>query len=254
MSTKSRTRRVLAGVLGCLFFFLAAVLAGGREQIGRVLNSSGASLGVVPVPGSETLLNGDTLTISDKGSALVELGSGARLRVTEGTSVRFVREGRELQANLVSGAVLLESTGKPAIVLSTPKYRFQPSQEGDCRDLVRVSPEKETIAAAVKGNLVITPNDSSGSYLLLEGKYAAISASASGVPSADGPQASAPSSAKGQEATDSAGQKAASTGWHIGSLSHGASVGLVVGLSAAAAAAIAVPVATSGGAASPSAP
>jgi ferric-dicitrate binding protein FerR (iron transport regulator) len=154
----------------------------GEQQLGRILYSSSASLRGVPVPKSETIFSGDVLTTSGDGSALVELKSGAKVKITENTSVRFHGDGEKVQAELLSGVVISESAGKPAVVVTTPKYRFMPSQEGNCRYLVRLSKEQETIAAAVKGNLLIDTHDSTGRYILPEGKYAAIPASAEGVP------------------------------------------------------------------------
>jgi ferric-dicitrate binding protein FerR (iron transport regulator) len=182
MATESRIRIVFASVFGCLLLLLPGIPGGGEQQLGRILYSSSASLRGVPVPKSETIFSGDVLTTSGNGSALVELKSGAKVKITENTSVRFLRDGEKVQAELLSGVVVSESAGKPAIVVTTPKYRFMPSQEGNCRYLVRLSKEQETIAAAVKGNLLINTHDSTGRYILPEGKYAAIPASAEGVP------------------------------------------------------------------------
>ncbi len=182
MATESRFRIVFASVFGCLLLLLPGVPGAGEQQLGRILYSSSASLRGVPVPKSETIFSGDVLTTSGDGSALVELTSGAKVKITENTSVRFLRDGEKVQAELLSGVVVSESAGKPAIVVTTPKYRFMPSQEGNCRYLVRLSKEQETIAAAVKGNLLINAHGSTGRYILPEGKYAAIPASAEGVP------------------------------------------------------------------------
>jgi len=182
MATESRIRIVFASVLGCLLLLLPGILGAGEQQLGRILYSSSTSLRGVPVPQSETILSGDLLTTSGGGSALVELWSGAKVKITENTSVRFLREGERVQAELMSGVVVSESAGKPAIVVTTPKYRFMPSQEGECRYVVQLSKEQEILAAAVKGNLLINPQASTGRYILPEGKYAAIPASAEGVP------------------------------------------------------------------------
>ncbi|MBZ5668189.1 MAG: FecR domain-containing protein [Acidobacteriia bacterium] len=182
MAPESRIRIVFASVLGCLLLLLPGAPGAGEQQLGRILYSSSTSLRGVPVPKSETIFSGDVLVTSGGGSALVELQSGAKVKITENTSVRFLRDGEKVQAELLSGVVVSESAGKPAIVVTTPKYRFTPSQEGDCRYLVRLSKEQETIAAAVKGNLLINTHDSSGRYILHEGKYAAIPASSVGVP------------------------------------------------------------------------
>ena len=88
-----------------------------------------------------------------------------------------------MQAELLAGAVVSESAGKLAVVVTTSKYQFAPSQEGNCRFSVALSKQQETVAGAMKGNLLVRTPDSLGSYILPEGKYAAIPASAVGVPS-----------------------------------------------------------------------
>ncbi len=215
MTSESRIRIVFASVLGCLLLLLPGVPGAGEQQLGRILYSSNTSLRGVPVPKSETIFSGDVLATSGGGSALVELQSGAKVKITENTSVRFLRDGEKVQAELLSGVVVSESAGKPAIVVTTPKYRFTPSQEGDCRYLVRLSKEQETIAAAVKGNLLINTHDSSGRYILHEGKYAAIPASSVGVPAQEkqgDEQAPAEQAPTGQAPTEKPPAEQAPTG------------------------------------------
>jgi hypothetical protein len=137
----------------------------------------------VAVPKSETILSGDVAATSDDGSALVELKSGARLKIAGNSSVRFVGDGDKVQAELLAGAVVWESAGKPTLVVTTSKFQFAPSQEGSSRFAVALSKEQETFAGAMKGNLLVRTQDSIGSYILPEGKYAAIPASSVGVPS-----------------------------------------------------------------------
>ncbi len=183
MPTKSRIWIVLACVLGCLLLFSPEAHSAGEQQLGRILYSNATSLRGVHVPNSETILSGDVLATSDDGSALVELKSGAKLKITENSSVRFLGDGDKVQAELLAGAVVSESAGKPTLVVTTSKYQFAPSQEGNCRFAVALSKQRETMASAMKGNLLVRTPDSLGSYILPEGKYAAIPASSAGVPS-----------------------------------------------------------------------
>jgi hypothetical protein len=101
--------------------------------------------------------------------------------MAENSSVRFVRDGEIVRADLVSGAVVSESVGKPGIVMTTPKYQFAPAQDGKCRYLVQLSKEQAIVAAAMKGNVIIKPRKTNARYVLHEGSYAAISATAVGV-------------------------------------------------------------------------
>jgi ferric-dicitrate binding protein FerR (iron transport regulator) len=162
--------------------FSSAARPAGEQQLGRILYSQAASLRGLPVPTSETLFNGDALATSENGSALIELKSGARLRIRENSSVRFLGDGDRVQAELLAGAVESESAGKPTLVVTTSKFQFTPSRVEDCRFTVALSKQQETVAAAFKGDLLVRTPDAQGSYILPEGKYAAIPASSEGVP------------------------------------------------------------------------
>jgi ferric-dicitrate binding protein FerR (iron transport regulator) len=182
MFLESRNHIVLASI-GCLVvFFLPARHAAGEQPLGRVVHSYATSLRGAPVRGSETIVAGDVLTTSGEGSALVELQTGTRVRIAESTSVRFLRDGENVRAELFSGSVLSESVGKPTLTVSTPTHQFVPAQETESRYAVQLSKEKTAIAAALKGNIIVKGNDTEGSYTLREGTYAAIPPWAAEVP------------------------------------------------------------------------
>ena len=246
MFTKTRVHIVLACLATCLLWVSPPTRAGGEPVLGRVLYSYSASVGAASAVKPETILSGDVLTTGADGSALLEFESGARVKVMENTTVRFVRDDQRIQVQLQSGAVIVQTSSSPTIAVSTSKHRFEPAQLGDCRYLVRLSVDQATTAAAMKGNVLIRPFNKSGSYLLREGDYAAIDADASGIPSPPGPMAprSIPGAAQGKHG-----------GWRIGSLSQGESIALEIGIAAGGAAGIAIPLSRSGsGPASPSAP
>jgi ferric-dicitrate binding protein FerR (iron transport regulator) len=136
----------------------------------------------MPAPGSETILGGDVLTTSEDGSALVELKSGAKLKIEKGSSVRFLGDGETVQAELLSGAVVSVSAGNPTMVVTTPKYQFAPAQEEKCRYVVQLSKEQAIVAGAMEGNILVKARNANGSYVLHQGNYAVISASATEVP------------------------------------------------------------------------
>jgi len=182
MFLPSRVRYLFPGIFACLLLFLPALYAEGEQALGLVRSSHAASLGGVPVPGSIAIFDGDLLTTSEGGIALVELHSGTRVRMAENSSVRFVRDGEIVRADLVSGAVASEGAGKPDIVVTTPKYQFAPAQDGSSRYMVQLSKEQAIVAAAMKGNVIVKPRKTNARYVLHEGSYAAISASAVGVP------------------------------------------------------------------------
>ena len=182
MPTESRIRMALAGTLAYLLLFSPGAQASGEQPLGRILYAQATSLRGVAVPKSETILNGDLIATSDEGSALVEFKSGARLKITANSSVRLVGEGEKVRAELLAGAVVSESAGKPMLEVTTSKFQFAPSQDGSSRYAVALSKERETFAGAMQGNLLVKSPDSTCSYVLPEGEYAAIPASSIDVP------------------------------------------------------------------------
>ena len=182
MLSEFRTHVMLASIFGCLLLFSPVSQAAGEPQLGRVLYSRAANLRGMPAPGSETILRGDVLTTSEDGSALVELKRGAKLKIEKSSSVRFLGDGETVQAELLLGEVVSESTGIPTMVVTTPEYQFAPAQEGECRYVVQRSKEQMIVAGAMKGNVLVKARDANGSYVLHQGNYAAISGSVAGVP------------------------------------------------------------------------
>jgi len=181
MLSESRVRIVLAS-FGCLLFFSFASRAAGEQPLGRVLYSRAACLRGLPVPGSETLVPGDILTTSEEGSALIELKSGTKVKIVENSSVRLLLEGEVVRAELLSGGLVSESTGKPTVAVTTPNYRFVPAQETESRYRVQLSEERVTLAAAMQGNMLITARNGGESYILREGSYASIPSAVSATP------------------------------------------------------------------------
>ena len=182
MFVPSRVRCVFRGIIACLLLLLPALCAGGERPLGLVRFSHAASLGGMPVPGSEVIFDGDLITTSAGGNAIVVLPPGTRVSIAENSSVRFVRDREMVRAELVCGVVVSESAGKPALVVTTPKYLFAPAPEGGSRYLVQLSREQATVAAAIKGSVIVKSGKANASYVLPEGNFAAISASAAGVP------------------------------------------------------------------------
>jgi hypothetical protein len=172
----------LASTLACLLLFSPRAQPAGEQPLGRILYAHATSLRGVGVPNSETILSGDVVATADDGSALIELKSGARLKITENSSVRFLADGDKVQAELLAGALVSESAGKDTLVVSTSTFQFAPSHDGPSRYAVALSKEQETVVGAMQGDLLIRTPELVESYLLPEGKYAAIPASSVDVP------------------------------------------------------------------------
>jgi ferric-dicitrate binding protein FerR (iron transport regulator) len=186
MFLQSQVRYVFPGAFGCLLLFSPALYAFGEQALGLVRFSHAASLGGVPVPGSIVIFDSDLLSTSTGGNALVELHSGTIVQMAENSSVRFVRDGEIVRVDLISGAVVSEGVGKADIVMTTPKYQFAPAQDESYRYLVQLSKEQAIVAAAMKGNVIVKPRKTNARYVLHEGSYAAIPATAVGVPGQSG--------------------------------------------------------------------
>ena len=104
---------MLPGVFGCLLLLTPSLYAGGEQALGLVRVSHGATLGGLTIPGSEVIYDGDLLATSEGGSALVLLKAGTSVRIPEKSSVRFVRKGEQVRAELILGAVVAESPEIP---------------------------------------------------------------------------------------------------------------------------------------------
>ena len=182
MLINSRIRMAFASTLAYLPLFLPRALVAQEQPLGRILYAHSTTVRGVAVPTSETLLSGDLVLTSEDGSALIELKSGARLKILENSYLRFVADGDKVRAQLLEGAVVWESFGKPGLVVTTSKLQFESAKEGPSRYAVVVSKEEEKIfAAALQGNLLIKTLDLIASYVLPEGKYAAIPVSVTAV-------------------------------------------------------------------------
>ena len=182
MFSEPQRNVVLPTILGWFLLFSVAGKAAGEPQLGRILYSYASNLRGIPVPGTETILSGDVLTTAQEGSALVELKAGTKVKIARNSFVRFLGDGESVQVELLLGAIVSESAGKPTMVVIAPKYQFAPAQDGECRYVVQLSKEQATVVGAIKGNLLVKARNASESYVLNQGKYAAIAAWAAGVP------------------------------------------------------------------------
>lgn len=211
-----------------------------RPVIGKVLLSSRAAVGGIALPGEGTVLADDVLSTGKGGKALVDFAPAARAALGEETSVCFRRIEGDLVAELSSGILVAKEQSGQGLVIQTPKYRVQPAGRGEAIYLVGLLPDGSTVVAARNGQVSIREKSSGQSYVLPEGKFAAIPASATGVPASPGQEKEESRQAPGRQAPP-APAKPVSPPWHIGSLSPGASVALVGAVVAGGAAAAALP-------------
>jgi len=227
-------------VIGWLFA-LSLGAADRRQVVGRVVASYGVTLEGVSVLNEDTILAGDLLKTPKAGNALVKFSPASRANIAEETSVRFGYAGKNPLAQLSLGTIVTTTQSNDGLVVETPKYRVEPAEQGKAVHVVAVLRDDGTVVEARHGGVSITEISSGQRYVLPEGKYAKIAASSVGVP---------PQENQGDQQGSTGGRSKKRGAWHIGSLSHGASIAVVALAAAGATAAIVVRLAT----ASPSTP
>jgi len=229
---RTRLRRAISWVLVIGWLPGGPILgAENRQIIGRILVSSGATVGGIALPSEGTILADDLLSTGKSGKALVEFSPTARAALAEETSARFRRTPGGLVAEVSQGTLVAERREAGGVVVETPKYKVEPASPGKALYMVAMLPDKTTVVAAQQGRVSITEVCSGESYLLAEGQFARIPPDALGVPQGRGdraPQAS-------QEAHGKIKKP-----WHIGKLSHAASEALVTAIVVGAALVIAI--------------
>ncbi len=243
------SRKIIIWNLVASLSGLPLAVAANHQVIGKVVSSSAASLGGIAIPNGGTILIGDTLSTEKGGGALVNLSPTTQASLAEQTSVCFQNVDGHLSARMSLGTIVTETLGKDVLVVETPKYKIEPGTQGKAIYLVSVLPDKSTLVAARYGTVAITENRSGHSYLLLTGQYAAIPASSSGVPGQEKEETKQEPGKQAGQATEEVTEEP----WHIGSLSHSASIA-VVGAGVGGGVAAAVAAASGGGGGHPASP
>ena len=226
--------------------------------------TNGVALGGWPVRNREAVFSGDVLATSVASSALVLFSGVSQASVLQQSTVRFKLEaGEHPVAHVSSGMVLTTTEGMNLAIIETAKYRIEPAEQKRTIYLVGVLPDRSTLVAARRGGVSITSIRSGKSYLLGGGRYIIIASSALGVPGQEqeknkqaagkpAGQAAPPSSPSQHQPQPQ--PKPVREAWHIGSLSHGASIALIIAAAGGAGAVVAAAVSGGGPSASPSAP
>lgn len=171
-------RKVLAWTMAVGLSVLPLTAAINQQVVGKVVRSSGASLGGAVIPDEGTIVAGDSLSTGKGGSALVKLSATTQASLGGETTVLFRKDAARLSVKVSAGTVLVETMGKDAPVVETAEYKAEPSEQGKANYLVAVLPDKTTVITARRGRISIKEIDSGKTYLLPEG-YKAVSAATS---------------------------------------------------------------------------
>jgi hypothetical protein len=264
MSPHSFRRYGLWPILVIISVALLASASDSRQLVAPVESTNGVAISGVPARMHDALFSGDVLSTPVGASALVKFSSLSQATVLQESSVQFrLNAAGQPVAKISSGSMSARAAGKNAVILQTSKYTVEPVKEQLALYLVGVLPDQRTIVEARRGNVSITEQRSGETYLLRAGSYIVIDASAAGLPGQEeeknkqapgqpAGQATPPATPPSQPKPPA---KPAKQPWHIGSLSHGASIAVILGVAAGGAAGAVAAAAGGGGpSASPSSP
>lgn len=262
-------RRFRVGILCAVFIAGGAALqgrdTGARRLVGLVESSDGVAIAGMPARSRDAVFSGESLDTSAAARALVRFRDRSQANILQDSSIRFGinAAGRPL-ARISSGMVMMRAVGARQPVIETAKYRVQADDPAHSIYLVGILPDQSTVVAARRGAVSIEEVQSKESYVLTAGHYVLIEPFASGLPGQQQEQnKQAPGKAAGQATAPRSpnapppkrAPKPVKQPWHIGSLSHGSSIALLVAAAAGAGGAAAAAGAGGGGApASPSVP
>jgi hypothetical protein len=203
--------------------------------VGQVVDSRGASLGGVPIPGASTILAGDVLETDNSGRALVTLSSGGRLNLTGDTSITFERERSVFVARISRGDLLAEARNPGSLAIETPQYRIRSDGAALVTCFVTVLADHRTLISARQGRISITDLRSGAVKSLTAGEHLAMAAAPG---QETEPSQPAPPKPAGQAPPPSAPAPAtASAGTAAPAAAHKSNTGLILLLVGAGAAA-----------------
>jgi hypothetical protein len=263
MSLQSHCRKLLWAILLVASLTLVALAGDPRQLVAPVESTNGVAIAGAPARTHDALFAGDVLSTFEGASALVRFSSLSQATVLQESSVQFQLDpGGRPVAKISSGTVSARAVGKKILIIQTAKYTVEPDEENTAVYLVSVLPDQRTIVEARRGNVSITERRSGEAYMLKAGQYILIDASAAGLPGQEEEKnKQAPGQPSGQATPPppppqpKPAPKPAKQPWHIGSLSHGASIAVILGVAAGGAAgAVAAAGGGGGQSASPSSP
>jgi hypothetical protein len=269
MSSRFFCKQVSCVILCTALLAPVASAGGPRQLVAPVEATNGVAIAGVPAQTHDALFAGDVLSTSEGASALIRFSPLTQATVLQASSVQFELDsvGRPV-AKISSGTVSARVSTAKMVIIQTAKYMVEPEKDSAAVYLVGVLPNQRTIVAARRGDVSITEARSGETYVLRAGRYIVVDASALGLPGQEQEQnKQAPGKPAGQAVPPSPPPqpqpkppaKPAKQPWHIGSLSHGASIAVILGVAAGGAAGAVAAAAGGGGGgggqpASPSAP
>ena len=208
--------RILATIMAVVLVFSSMVWAAGPAFVGNLRSSGVVLTNSIPMPDGGTVRSGDVVTTQSGALAVILSASHGRLEVRANSEARLIGDHLRLERGSVAASRMAVEAGGYTIRAENPTVAwFAVANRGG-----------RLVVAAHHGNVVIA---SAGEppVVVNEGSVAQQEqAPANSQPDQDQPE---------QQKKKKRAAGAAAGGWTIGSLSHAASVALVVGVGAAVA-------------------
>jgi hypothetical protein len=205
--------------------------------VGEVVESRGASLGGVPIPGASTILAGDVLSTEQSGRALVSFSSGDRLNLTGDTSVTFEGEPGGVVARMSHGDLLAEAYNPRALTIETSRYRITPDNARPATCLVAILGDHRTVISARRGRISVTDLRSGTLKGLVAGEQVVMSDPAPGGQEPEPSQPAPPKPAAQAPPPSAPSQPTEPAGTSTPAATHKSNTGLILLLVGAGAAA-----------------
>lgn len=169
-------------VIFTMFSTYAWALDRTPDVVGKVVNSSHATIEGDTLLSNGTILSGDAVSVGEGGSVLLSYSPTGRAALAALTQVRFSRAQGNIVAQLLAGTLTVERENRDAFVVKTSAYRVAPQGKGRAEFLVALLPGNRTIVEAQHGMVAITETRSGERYTLAEGLRAEINAAGTQIP------------------------------------------------------------------------
>ena len=213
-------KRLVAAALACA---MAAMPLPAAAPLGGVIVSGAVWINQTALPSGSNAYAGDEIRTAPEAFAVLESPAMGRVELRGDTHAKVGEDAIALERGVVASAKL-------AVEIDDLEIVARDSRADNW--FVVENREGRRLVAAYRGDVVIR-GGSAGSLVVPAGSYA-LAAAAPAPRQAAGQSADEKASTQKPPESGGAANAGANTGWSIGKLSHGASVAVVTGVTAAA--------------------
>lgn len=174
------------GTVVVLSVLLATPFWGGTAPIGFIELGQKTNISGLAAPKGTTVFDGDTITVNATGSAAVVLRGGSRVLMAASSEARLLQHGQQLEIQLASGEVELDSSSRIPVKTSVADVTFRPAAPGiDSAGFLNFKNQSQLTFYAVKGNWIVEPGSGRPNVILpagheFNGKMSTLGAGTSG--------------------------------------------------------------------------